>query len=88
MQANKGNRVLQKHTKYIYIYIYIQCTIYTHVKTYTSNFQDIYNNLVRPRFDYRYIIYNQLNNESFCNRTQKVRYNTALAITSVIRETT
>ena len=72
---------------YIYIYI-IQCTIYTHVKTYTSNFQDIYDNLVRPRFDYRYIIYDQLNNESFCNRTQKVRYNTALAITSVIRETT
>ena len=84
--------MLQKHINiyiYIYIYIYIiQCTIYTHVKTYTSNFQDIYNNLVRPRFDYRYIIYDQLNNESFCNRTQKAQYNTALAITSVIREAT
>ena len=33
------------------------------------------------------IIYDQLKNESFCNRIEKVQYNAAFATTDAIRET-
>ena len=42
---------------------------------------------VRPHLDYGDIIYDQPNNESFCNKIERVQYNAALAITGAIRGT-
>ena len=42
---------------------------------------------VRPHIDYGDIIYNQPNNDSFCNMIERVQYNAALAITGAIKET-
>ena len=42
---------------------------------------------VRPHLDYGDIIYDQPNNESFCNKIEMVPYNAALAITGAIRGT-
>ena len=42
---------------------------------------------MRPDLDYGNIIYDQPNNESFCNLTEKVQYNAALAITEAIKGT-
>ena len=42
---------------------------------------------IRPNLDYGDIIYDQSNNKSFCNKVETVQYNTALALTGSIRET-
>ena len=47
----------------------------------------IYKSFVRPHLDYGGIIYDQPNNESFCNLIEKVQYNAALAITGAIKGT-
>ena len=47
----------------------------------------IYKSFVRPHLDYCDIIYDQPNNESFCNKIERVQYNAALAITGAIRGT-
>ena len=41
----------------------------------------LYKSFVRPHLDYGDIIYDQPNNESFCNIFETVQYNAALAIT-------
>ena len=41
----------------------------------------IYKYFVRPHLDYGDIIYDQPQNESFCNKLESTQYNTALAIT-------
>ena len=47
----------------------------------------IYKSFVRPHLDYGDIIYDQPQNESFCNKLENIQYNAALAITAVIRGT-
>ena len=47
----------------------------------------IYKSFIRPHLDYGDIIYDQPNNESFCNLIEKVQYNAALAITGTIKGT-
>ena len=47
----------------------------------------IYKSFVRPHLDYGDIINDQANSESFCNKTERVQYNAALAITGAIRGT-
>ena len=47
----------------------------------------IYKSFIRPYLDYGDIIYDQPNNESFCNLIEKVQYNAALAITGAIKGT-
>ena len=47
----------------------------------------IYKSFVRPHLDYGDIIYDQPNNESFCNKIERVQYNAALAVTGAIRGT-
>ena len=47
----------------------------------------IYNSFVRPHLDYCDMIYDQPNNESFCNKIERVQYNVTLAVTGVIRRT-
>ena len=47
----------------------------------------IYKSFIRPHLDYGDIIYDQPNNESFCNLIEKVQYNAALAITGAIKGT-
>ena len=47
----------------------------------------IYKSFVRPHLDYGDIIYDQPNNESFCNLIEKIQYNAALAITGAIKGT-
>ena len=42
---------------------------------------------VRPHYDYGDIIYDQPNNDSFCNMIERVQYNAALTITGVIKGT-
>ena len=42
---------------------------------------------IRPHLDYGDIIYDQPNNESFCNLIEKVQHNAALAITGAIKGT-
>ena len=46
-----------------------------------------YMSLVRPHLDYGDIIYDQLNNESLNQKTERIQYNAALAITGVIKGT-
>ena len=50
-------------------------------------FITIYKSFVRPLLDYSDIIYDQPNNESFCNKIERVQYNAALAIGGTIRGT-
>ena len=45
----------------------------------------IYKSFVRPHIDYGNIIYDQPNNDSFCNMIERVQYNAALAITGAIK---
>ena len=45
----------------------------------------LYKSFVRPHLDYGDIIYDQPNNESFCNKLETVQYNAALAITGSIQ---
>ena len=47
----------------------------------------IYKSFVRPHLEYGDIIYDQFNNESFCNKVERVQCNAALAVTAAIRET-
>ena len=47
----------------------------------------IYKSFVRPNIDYGDIIYDQPNNEQFCNMIERVQYNAALAITGAIKGT-
>ena len=47
----------------------------------------IYKSFVRPHLDYSDIIYDQPQNESFCNKLESIKYNAALAISGAIRET-
>ena len=42
---------------------------------------------VRPHIDYGDIIYDQPNNDSFCDMIERVQYNAALGITGVIKGT-
>ena len=44
----------------------------------------IYQSFVRPHLDYGDIIYDQPQNESFCNKLESIQYNAALAITGAI----
>ena len=44
----------------------------------------IYKSFVRPHLDCDNIIYDQPQNESFCNKLESVQYNAALAITGEI----
>ena len=45
----------------------------------------IYKSFVRPHLDYGDIIYDQPQNESFCNKLESVQYNATLAITGAIQ---
>ena len=47
----------------------------------------IYKSFVRPHIDYGDIIYDQPNNDSFCDMIKRVQYNAALAITGAIKGT-
>ena len=47
----------------------------------------IYKSFVRPHLDYGDLIYDQPNNESFCQQIESVQYNASLAITGAIKET-
>ena len=47
----------------------------------------IYKSFARTHLDYGDIIYDQPNNESFCNKTERVQYNAGLAIAGGIRGT-
>ena len=47
----------------------------------------IYKSFFRPHIDYGDIIYDQPNNEHFCNMIERVQYNAAHAITSAINGT-
>ena len=47
----------------------------------------IYKSFVRTHIDYGDIIYDQPNNEQFCNMIERVQYNAALAITGAIKGT-
>ena len=47
----------------------------------------LYKSFVRPHLDYGDIIYDQPNNESFCNKLETVQYSPAMAITGSIQGT-
>ena len=47
----------------------------------------IYKPFVRPHFDYCNVIYDQLNNEKFCSKIERIQYIAAFAITGAIRGT-
>ena len=47
----------------------------------------IYKSFLRPLVDYGDIIYDQLNNESFCEKLESIQYKAALAITGAIQGT-
>ena len=47
----------------------------------------IYKSFVRPHLDYGDLIYDQPNNESFCQQIKSVQYNASLSITVVIKGT-
>ena len=47
----------------------------------------IYKAFIRPHLDHGNIVYDKPNNETFINKTEKVQYDTVLAITGAIRVT-
>ena len=47
----------------------------------------IYKVLLRPIIDYEDVIYDQPQNESFCEKLESVQYKAALAITAAIQDT-
>ena len=47
----------------------------------------IYKSFVRPHIEYGDIIYDQPNNDSFCNMIERVQYDATLAITGAIKGT-
>ena len=53
-----------------------------------ESFITIYKSFVRPHTDHSDIIYDQPNNEHFCNMIERVQYNAALPITGAIKGTT
>ena len=61
------------------------------LKGFHSFFQEtpffIYKSFIRPHPDYSDVIYDQPNNEIFCNKIERIQYNAALAITGAIRGT-
>ena len=55
------------------------------MKILTDNLQSLL--FLRPLVDYGDIIYDQPQNESFCNKLESVQYKAALAITGAIQGT-
>ena len=53
----------------------------------TESLITIYISFVRPHIDCGDVIYDQPNNDSFCNMIERVQYNAALAITGAIEGT-
>ena len=47
----------------------------------------IYKSFISPHLDYGDIVYDQPNNETFCNLIERIQYNAALAITGAIKGT-
>ena len=47
----------------------------------------IYKSFLRPHLDYGDVIYDQLNNESFTRKIERIQYKAALAITGPIKGT-
>ena len=47
----------------------------------------IYKSFIRPQMDYRDIIYDKLNSESFKNKTETIQYKDRIAITGTIQGT-
>ena len=47
----------------------------------------IYKSFLRPLVDYGDIIYDQPNNDSFCEKLESIQYKAALAITGAIQGT-
>ena len=47
----------------------------------------IYKSFLRPHLDYGDVIYDQLNNESFTQKIERIQYKAALAITGPIKGT-
>ena len=45
----------------------------------------LYKSFLRPNLDYGEIIYDQTNNESFCNKFETVLYNAALVTTGSVK---
>ena len=45
----------------------------------------IYKSFIRPNVDYCDLVYDQPDNESFCNNLDNLQYNAALAITGAIK---
>ena len=45
----------------------------------------LYKSFVRPHLDYSDIVYEQPNNESFKQKSERIQYNAALAITGAIK---
>ena len=70
-KANKGIRIICKLAKVLQ----------------KQSLITIYKSFVRPHIDYGDIIYDQPNNDSFCNMIERVQYNAALAITGAIKGT-
>ena len=70
-KANKGIGVLRKLFHYLP----------------RSSLLTIYKSFIRPHLDYADVIYDQPNNESFCDKIESIQYNAAIAITGAIRGT-
>ena len=51
----------------------------------SKSFLTIYKSFLRLHIDYGDIIYDQPNNDSFCDMIERVQYNAALAITGAIK---
>ena len=47
----------------------------------------IYKSFISPHLDYGDIVYDQPNNETFCNLIERIQYNAALAIAGAIKGT-
>ena len=46
----------------------------------------VYKAFIRLHLDYTDVVYDQPNNESFCNKIESIQYNAALAITGAIHQ--
>ena len=58
--------------------------LYSHIPR--KSLLNIYKSFIRPHLDYGDIIYDQPNNEYFCNMIESVQYNACLAITGAIKK--
>ena len=54
---------------------------------FTTEIITIYKAFLRPLIDYGDIIYDQPQNETFCEKLESVQYEAALAITSAVQKT-